>query len=200
MNHEYLDLTGAQPLQVDQHLLKDVLECLTHTILFHRALGFVKPKEVSPGDSSKFEMLSYVKCDDLEMEHAVSEKVKTACETLKKIEGVGQVNLQFFSMPTVGMLGFKKGGSVWEEWAISIDVRNEPAFGSEEEKARKREMELELQKIIWNCVNFVNQKRAHLPPIHGGSQQRHRVDCFPYELVARDPHKKESGSFFSLWR
>ena len=63
------------PLEVEAGLLHDVLECLWHHIIFHRALT---GKAVTPKDMVLLDDVFYVKCGDARMDKQVSDSAVSA--------------------------------------------------------------------------------------------------------------------------
>ncbi|CAI5504973.1 unnamed protein product [Closterium sp. Naga37s-1] len=67
--------------------------CLLHTIMFHRALGLVRPKSI---DSELFD-ITYVQCGDAEVERQIEEKIGQFSLWLEKNPTKkGQICLSFF--------------------------------------------------------------------------------------------------------
>jgi hypothetical protein len=58
-------------LEVEHYQIREVLRCILHTIMFNRALGLVRPREV---DSELFE-ITYVQCGDAATEKKIEEKI-----------------------------------------------------------------------------------------------------------------------------
>jgi len=77
MNHPLLELPL---LKVEAHQVREVLRCLLHTILFHRALGLVRPRDV---DMELFDV-TYVQCGDAKIERRVEEKVESFCSYVER--------------------------------------------------------------------------------------------------------------------
>lgn len=85
-------------------LLPDVLECLLHHIIFHRALT---GKAVMPKDMVLLDDLFYVKCGDERMDKQVSESAISACKALKARDRGGSITLTFYERIAGGLLGEK---------------------------------------------------------------------------------------------
>mmetsp|Transcript_42312 Transcript_42312/g.66270 ORF Transcript_42312/g.66270 Transcript_42312/m.66270 type:complete len:153 (+) Transcript_42312:427-885(+) len=144
MNHECFTLIDPKaPLEVDSRLLPDVLECLLHHILFHRALG----GEVVPKDMVLLDDLFYVSCDDAQISKKVRDASQSAADSLRKQERGGKVTLTFFDKVSGGMWGDKK--VPWEEWSMHFVVRTEPSFGHREELLRRKELESRVKELMW---------------------------------------------------
>ena len=181
------------PLEVEAGLLPDVLECLLHHIIFHRALT---GKAVVPKDMVLLDDLFYVKCGDERMDKQVSDCAVSACKALKARDRGGPVTLTFYERIAGGLLGEKMVGAdgspgqalhtmwysarsdtlspvpptfhsrqvgPWEEWSVHIVVRTEPAFGHREEQLRRKELEGRMRELLWTVQKLVNSHRDHLP-------------------------------------
>jgi len=78
------EVVNLPALEVDHtHQVKDVLRCILHTVLFNRALGLVRPKEV---DLELFN-ITYVQCVDRKVERTIEEKVDLVLHWLEKYPG-----------------------------------------------------------------------------------------------------------------
>ncbi len=60
-----------------------MLRCILHTVLFNRALGLVRPKDV---DLELFN-ITYVQCVDRKVERTIEEKVDQVLHWLEKHPG-----------------------------------------------------------------------------------------------------------------
>ncbi|CAI7861831.1 unnamed protein product, partial [Closterium sp. NIES-53] len=78
---------------LEHYQIREVLRCLLHTIMFHRALGLVRPKSI---DSELFD-ITYVQCGDAEVERQIEEKIGQFSLWLEKNPTKkGQICLSFF--------------------------------------------------------------------------------------------------------
>ncbi|KAG9146047.1 hypothetical protein Leryth_016596 [Lithospermum erythrorhizon] len=77
MNCEVCQL---KELEVEHFQIREVLRCILHTILFHRALGLVKPKDI---DLELFD-ITYVQCGDVELERKIEEKIDLFIDRVEK--------------------------------------------------------------------------------------------------------------------
>lgn len=167
---ELFVLTDARhPLEVEAGLLTDVLECLLHHIIFHRALT---GKAVTPKDMVLLEDLFYVKCGDTGIDKKVRDSAEAACRALRSRDRGGAVTLTFYERVAGGLLGDKMVGP-WEEWSVHVLLRTEPAFGHREEQLRRRELEARVRELLWTVQKLVNSHRDHLPK----EVPRMRVAC-----------------------
>jgi autophagy-related protein 101 len=179
MNCEVLELPV---LAVEQYQLREVVRCLLHTILFNRALGHVRPRDV---DSELFD-LSYVQCGDPSVERTVEDKVSALCSWVEKRPGKNLTVLVSFYDKRVkqGALWFSKQEErlYWEQWRIHLDVVRPAYRGDPDPEATRRQrhtaLEAALQEGLLALLAMVSDKRDHIPPV--GSAE---VVCFPYEIT-----------------
>lgn len=178
-------------LEVEQHQVKEVLHCLLHTIIFSRALGPVRPREV---DLHLFD-LTYADCGDLGVEAKVNEKVKQFCAITAKHPGKSnQVVLSFYEtrkQPWVLGFGTQEERLFWEQWIISLAV-SESNITFEEQNVRARrsaQLLAELEECVEAIVAAVNKKKDHIPPVVSS-----QAVTFPFEIAIRG----EGGRHFGL--
>ena len=150
---------ARHPIEVEAGLLQDVLECLLHHIIFHRALA---GKAITPRDTILLDDIFYVKCGDSRIEKQVHESAQAACKALKMRDRGGAVTLTFYERISSGLLGEGLVGP-WEEWSVHLLVRTEPAFGQREELLRRNELESRIRELLWTVQKLVNSHRQHLP-------------------------------------
>eukprot|EP00001_Collodictyon_triciliatum_P097394 17139_6 len=86
---------ARHPIEVEAGLLQDVLECLLHHIIFHRALA---GKAITPRDTILLDDIFYVKCGDSRIEKQVHESAQAACKALKMRDRGGAVTLTFYEL------------------------------------------------------------------------------------------------------
>lgn len=186
---ELFVLTDARhPLEVEAGLLTDVLECLLHHIIFHRALT---GKAVTPKDMVLLEDLFYVKCGHAGIDKKVRDSAEAACRALRSRDRGGAVTLTFYERVAGGLLGDKMVGP-WEEWSVHVLLRTEPAFGHREEQLRRRELEARVRELLWTVQKLVNSHRDHLPK--EGLNDAQAV-CYPFDI--KDPSKLSGGGVFA---
>ena len=70
-------------IEVEPHQVRELLRCVLHTIIFNRALGHVKPRDV---DSQLFDV-TYVHCGDEEVERRVEAKIGEFCQFVERKAG-----------------------------------------------------------------------------------------------------------------
>ncbi|XP_052195920.1 autophagy-related protein 101 isoform X3 [Diospyros lotus] len=194
MNCEVCQL---EELEVEHFEIREVLRCILHTILFHRALGLVRPKDV---DLELFE-ITYVQCGDMELEKKIDEKINQFIDRVEKHPNKkNQICLSFYEMKnkqaTMTWFTNKVERSHWEQWYINLNVVQQPKVHSgkshhsklvvdpgessalEERSHRRAALEASLREVLFQIIKFVNERKDHVPPIpnlEGVS--------FPYEIT-----------------
>jgi len=178
---------------------------MLHTIVFHRALGLVRPKDV---DSELFD-ITYVQCGDPDLERKIEEKIDQFVSWVEKHPNKkSQMCLSFYedrNKPAVWFTN-KVERFRWEQWYISINVISPKISGSkshhgkalvvdsgdtmmEEKNACHAALELALQGVLFQIIRLVNEKRDHIPPVLNED-----VVSFPYEITI----PSTSDSSFSM--
>lgn len=188
MNCEVCQL---KELEVEHYQIREVLRCILHTIVFHRALGLVRPKDV---DLELFE-ITYVQCGDLELEKKIDEKIEHFMSWVEKHPNKKcQICISFYEMKSKQPSWFtnKIERLYWEQWYINLNVSQQPRVqgksyhskvvdpgerDSEERSIRRAALEASLREVMFQILKFVNEKKDHVPPISEG------VLYFPYEIT-----------------
>ncbi|CAH8339922.1 unnamed protein product [Eruca vesicaria subsp. sativa] len=179
-------------LEVESFEIREVLRCILHTIVFHRALGLIRPKDV---DLELFE-ITYVQCGEIEVEKKIDEKIEQLITWIDKHPNKKcQICLSFYEVKTKQPSWFtnKIERSYWEQWHISLNVLlpTKPPIGkshhsklvvdpgeeSEERSSRRTLLEQSLQEVLFQIIKFVNEKKDHVPPINDG------VIYCPFEIT-----------------
>ncbi|XP_008792602.1 autophagy-related protein 101 [Phoenix dactylifera] len=189
MNCEVCEL---KELEVEYFEIREVLRCILHTIIFHRALGLIRPKDI---DCELFE-ITYVQCGDAEVERKIEEKIG---EFMNKVEKhpnrKSQICLSFYEIKNKQATWFsnKVERLYWEQWYINLHVINPKAQGKshhnkattdlgggalEERTSRRAALESSLREVLFQIIRFVNEKKDHLPPI-----PNQEGISFPYEIT-----------------
>ncbi|KAK6128896.1 hypothetical protein DH2020_037364 [Rehmannia glutinosa] len=188
---------------VEHFEIREVLRCILHTILFHRALGLVRPKDI---DLELFE-ITYVQCGDVELERKIDEKIDQFIDRVEKHltrktrfrNGcvLMQICLSFYEVKNKQATWFtnKVERLHWEQWYINLNVAQHPKghlgkshsskvvvdpgdIATEARSARRGALESSLRDVLFQIIRFVNEKKDHVPPIpnlEGVS--------FPYEIT-----------------
>ncbi|CAH9060779.1 unnamed protein product [Cuscuta epithymum] len=182
-------------LDVEHFEIREVLQCILHTIFFHRALGLVRPKDI---DLELFD-ITYVQCDDAEVEKKIDEKINHFIERVEKYPNKkNEICLSFYEVKNKQATWFtnKVERLYWEQWYINLNVAQHPPkahsnkshpskavvdpgeSACEERNARRAALELSLREVMFQIIKFVNEKKDHVPSVpnlEGVS--------FPYEIT-----------------
>ncbi|KAB2617931.1 hypothetical protein D8674_013800 [Pyrus ussuriensis x Pyrus communis] len=189
MNCEVCQL---KELEVEHFEIREVLRCILHTIVFHRALGLVRPKDI---DLELFE-ITYVQCGDVELEKKIDEKIGQFISWVEKHPNKkSQICLSFFELKNKQATWFthKTERLYWEQWYINLNVAQHPKAHSgnshnskvvgdpgesalDERMARRAALEASLREVLFQIIKFVNEKKDHVPNIEG-------VVSFPHEIT-----------------
>ncbi|KAF8406368.1 hypothetical protein HHK36_008455 [Tetracentron sinense] len=161
---------------------------ILHSIVFHRALGPVRPKDV---DSELFE-ITYVQCGDSNLEKKIEEKID---HFIGWVEKHPNKKSQVYSLLLPKLFSNKIERLYWEHWYVNLNVAQPPKAPSrkshhskvvvdpgesalEERNVRRTALEVSLREVLFQIIKFVNEKKDHIPPIpnlEGVS--------FPYEIT-----------------
>lgn len=186
------EVCPLKELEVEHYQIREVLRCILHTIVFHRALGLVRPKDV---DLELFE-ITYVQCGDVELEKKIDEKIEHFMSWVEKHPNKkSQICLSFYEVKSKQPSWFtnKIERLYWEQWYINLNVTQHPRVhsgksyhskvvvdpgerDSEERSMRRASLEASLREVMFQILKFVNEKKDHVPPISEG------VLYFPYEI------------------
>ncbi|KAG0456118.1 hypothetical protein HPP92_023906 [Vanilla planifolia] len=188
MNCEVCQL---KELVVEQIEIREVLRCVLHTIVFHRALGLVRPKDV---DCELFE-ITYVQCGDADLTKKIEEKIDQFISWVDKHPNKKcQISLSFYEVknkqPT--WFGNKTERLCWEQWYINLHVLSpkalvrshhskasaNPKENSDESSSHRASLESSLREVLFQIIKFVNDKKDHIPPI-----PNNEIISFPYEII-----------------
>jgi len=185
------------PLEVGPKHIKPVLQCLIHTILFHRALGSVKPREIS---SDVFTNTSYMTCDKVyeEIEASISQVTKASEQILSNPNGDNHstvIEIKFYEETKAkndGFLGFgfwqKELKPYWEIWAITL------------KRSKKdidlRSLEKDVRHNMIKIIDFANKHMDHLPRLPNIDDLNKSPVSFPFEI--KNPDQKDTGGLSAL--
>uniref|UniRef100_K3ZA16 Autophagy-related protein 101 n=1 Tax=Setaria italica TaxID=4555 RepID=K3ZA16_SETIT len=134
-------------LELEQTEIRDVLRCILHTIFFHRTLSLVRPKDVD--------------CKNLEITY---------------------VCLSFFDEKHKhpGWFVNKTERIYWEQWFINLHVMSPKRYNKsnsskgltniggnvlEETSSRRAALVSLLNEVLFQIINFANEKKDHIPAI-----------------------------------
>ncbi|KAK1316250.1 hypothetical protein QJS10_CPA05g01526 [Acorus calamus] len=180
-------------LEVEQLEIREVLRCILHTIVFHRALGLIRPKDV---DSEIFE-ITYVQCGVAEVEKKIEEKIDQFVAWVEKHPNKkSQICLSFYELKNkqAAWFGNKTERLIWENWYINLNVLHPKAHSSkphhakvvvgtevnmlDERSTRRAALESSLREVLFQIIKFVNDKKDHIPPVPNVEGV-----SFPYEIT-----------------
>ncbi|CAN7090116.1 unnamed protein product [Brassica rapa subsp. narinosa] len=189
MNCEACNL---KELEVESFEIREVLRCILHTIVFHRALGLIRPKDI---DLELFD-ITYVQCGEIEVEKKIDDKIEQIITWIAKHPNKKiQICLTFYEVKTKQPSWFtnKIERLYWEQWNINLNVIQptkppvgkshhsklvvDPGEEPEEFSSRRTLLEQSLQEVLFQIIKFVNEKKDHVPPINDG------VIYCPFEIT-----------------
>lgn len=188
------ELFNLPVLEVEPHQVREVLRCVLHTILFNRALGQVRPRDV---DSELFD-ITYVKCGDAEVEAKVEGRISEFCtHAEKRPADTAQLYLSFFEKRKrqVGWFGKQDERMCWEQWRINIRIISPPDLYSTEPNSvamnrvrsqRQARLQAALEDMLTLIIRSVNDRKDHIPPVTSSS-----IVTYPFDV-----HMDIGGSKF----
>ncbi|KAL6337914.1 hypothetical protein AAG906_002380 [Vitis piasezkii] len=156
-----------------KELIREVLRCILHTIVFHRALGLVRPKDI---DLELFE-ITYVQCGDAEVERKINEKIDQFISWVEKHPNKkSQICLSFYEVKNKQASWFtnKIERRSWEYWYINLNVAQHPKAHSSKSHHSKAVVDpgvrqrtevfegstqASLREVLFQIIKFVNEKR-----------------------------------------
>jgi len=178
-NCEVIELS---PIQVQRHQLRQAVKCLTHTILFCRSLGTVRPQ---PVDCSVLES-SFMSCGEPSVASVVEEGARAAERWADKYPGQEAAVWVGFhekrNAPT--WMGNATSRVYWERWVLRLSVVDTPPRVPVAEQ---------LERCIAEVVVSVNTKREHIPPIQQHSSKAALPFHFDVEVPRLDKSLLQSG-------
>ncbi|KRX07606.1 hypothetical protein PPERSA_11155 [Pseudocohnilembus persalinus] len=121
-------LHKLESVKIQKLFVKDVLQALMNTIIFHRALG---PIYINYVNCERLEKLTYMKCGDPKVDKDINEFVNNILLTSgntqnKEIEG--QIKIEFINEEKQGLWqiisGKHKSEKIFETWVIPLKIFN----------------------------------------------------------------------------
>eukprot|EP01084_Bolivina_argentea_P142572 250470_1 len=121
------------PLSVCADHVKPVLQCLIHTIMFHRALGVVHPREIS---SDLFSNISYMTCNNDNVYKEIEEKIELILKQSSSAKSMNlkqstskfvpsQILIKFYESKQKNMWwGTSESKEYWERWDIHLNTKS----------------------------------------------------------------------------
>ncbi|KAL6053559.1 Autophagy-related protein 101 [Balamuthia mandrillaris] len=179
---------ALKELEVEPGELKEVLRCLLHTVMFHRAFGLVHPREelIEPLD------FAYVRCDDIAIHKHLEEQVEQFEKIIQQRENKkAQVVMSFFEK-RYKKIWFRKYEEkvCFEQWIFTFQLTNEPETGDPQE--RRDRLSSRLRKRVMTIIQIVNEKKNHIPPL-----KTNDLTPFPYQVSF--PSASESWGVDMVW-
>eukprot|EP01094_Clydonella_sp_ATCC50884_P014990 TRINITY_DN25569_c0_g1_i1.p1 TRINITY_DN25569_c0_g1~~TRINITY_DN25569_c0_g1_i1.p1 ORF type:complete len:187 (-),score=43.82 TRINITY_DN25569_c0_g1_i1:6-566(-) len=130
--------------------VKDFLKCILHTIIFHRVLRPMAPREERI-ESIDF---AYICCDDAEIHKRVEKRATQA-----SLDPPSRVVLRFNVSEKHWL---STDVNCWEQWTIGIKLL--PTVSPQEQRERRDLVSSQLRRSILSVVSHVNAHQSHLPP------------------------------------
>ncbi|KAF8930874.1 hypothetical protein EDD21DRAFT_376699 [Dissophora ornata] len=171
MSH-YQPVTFPVELTVERVLLREALQAILHTILFHRVFATIKPKDMDILD------LTIPTIDDPEVDRLVEEKIAAFIKAAdSNPQSKGQIGVMFYEKRTKrAWYGSTSSEVCWEQWAITINIVTNV---NEKDKQRSiKNMEKALSSLFLSILRTVNERKDHIPPITTSDG-----NPFPYQIV-----------------
>eukprot|EP00877_Chromochloris_zofingiensis_P011959 jgi/Chrzof1/7016/Cz02g07220.t1 len=170
--------------ECELHQVREVLRCVLHTIIFNRALGHVKPRDV---DSELFD-ITYVNCNDLEVDARVEAKISEFCQFIeRRPQEVAQLCLSFYEprRRQLGWFGKRDERLYWEQWCVNICVVQPDIFTQDHHSLaytnarslRQSKLQGSVEELLTAIVRSVNDKKDHIPPVVSAS-----TITFPFDI------------------
>lgn len=106
-------------LKVTRDEVREILDCLFHSILFVRALGTHEPMEVSLGHIN----IEFSKCNNRDLDKIVEDNIQTILSGLKEETGELKVVLTFYSnIENKSPIWNTQKKQPWEHWIIQLEI------------------------------------------------------------------------------
>eukprot|EP00163_Fabomonas_tropica_P033744 TRINITY_DN9039_c0_g1_i2.p1 TRINITY_DN9039_c0_g1~~TRINITY_DN9039_c0_g1_i2.p1 ORF type:complete len:199 (-),score=25.64 TRINITY_DN9039_c0_g1_i2:46-642(-) len=158
-----LEHFSLNPLVVELPFVKEVLECLLNTIMFHRTLNVVKPCELETIFG-----VTYPHCGDEQVRADLQTQVQAAVANIEKHHmDKAEVTLSFYERRVKKIWFSKQEEKVcWEQWTINLTISRKPIGlpGSAEYAKTVEVLEEGLADLMVAVLRIVNAKKDHIPP------------------------------------
>lgn len=190
MNSALFELS---PVTVELFQVHDVLRAVLHTVLFHRCLGVVRPREA---DSGLFE-LTYARVDDAGLEASVEGRIRDilAWAEENRSASCATVTLSFFeTRQRQGWLSSSEERMTWELWRLPLWLVRPAhshageAAAADARAARHTALEADLKGVLLHILAAANERRDHLPPVSCAG-----VVSYPFEIALSVPNEDAFG-------
>ena len=189
------------PLRCEAFQAKEVMRAVLHTVLFTRALGVVRPRDV---DCEMFD-LSYATCGDEDVDAAVESRLDALHawllrKTRERGETHARVTLSFHELQHVGGTQRieKRPTACWEQWRVPLEVVVVDEAHAREEVREQLALELRdtLRGAIQHVLGLAGERKDHIPPVTTAS-----AVCFPFAIggsFAEDKEESRNGALGTL--
>lgn len=149
--------------------IQEVFECIIHTVLFHRQLELVDPKDVTLSSfphtyvqTSEQATLDYVKYKSGELQSLVSS------HNSKQIA----ISLKFKNFPKSTYFGLGQQQTEWERWVITIGVSEDGT-------------ETDIGEYMLDLLTEINDSILSIPDPKA-SKTSTAISNFPFEIEFQD--------------
>jgi len=158
---------NLQEIQIEHFFLKEALHCLLHSIIFHRALGPVTPREAS----IPFLEFVYVRVDSPEIEGPLEARVDEFCaQVISKGFTNAQLLLEFQEVKEASF--FRSAEAIpFEQWVLNFAVLPDAGGGAPGgnpraslQPFRREKLHAQLRQCICHIVRAVVEN-LRLPPL-----------------------------------
>ena len=200
------------PLTVHADHIKPALQCLIHSIMFHRILGVVNPREIS---SDLFSNISYMTCKNNNVYEQIEERIQLIMQSINKQRLQTQQQQQQETESKVNSnshdmkdkididrilvlfyeskqkdhwfgIGQSETKEYWERWDIKLNII----------KSKKDidlyKLEKSIKANIIKIIEFVNSNYNHLPKLPKEKELSSPVS-YPYEITIPNKTSLEDG-------
>jgi hypothetical protein len=182
------------PLRCEAFQAKEVMRAVLHTVLFTRALGVVRPRDV---DCEMFD-LSYATCGDPAVDAAVEARLDALQAWLRRETRAGgethaRVTLSFHELQHVGpgtQRIEKRPTACWEQWRVPLEVVVVDEAHAREEVREQLALELRdtLRGAIQHVLGLAGERKDHIPPVTTAS-----AVCFPFAIGGSFAEEKDES-------
>eukprot|EP00484_Ammonia_sp_Unknown_P025305 CAMPEP_0197048490 /NCGR_PEP_ID=MMETSP1384-20130603/23829_1 /TAXON_ID=29189 /ORGANISM="Ammonia sp." /LENGTH=241 /DNA_ID=CAMNT_0042480633 /DNA_START=61 /DNA_END=786 /DNA_ORIENTATION=+ len=208
------------PLMVCTDHIKPVLQCLIHTIMFHRTLGVVNPREIA---SDLFSNITYMSCHNNNVYNEIEEKIQVIMQAINK-QIIHEQHHSLMIGANNTLIGNVKEQSKSEQKESShIDIdrilvlfyeskQKEHWFGIGQSESKqywerwdiklniiKSKKDVDLYKLeksikanIIKIIECVNANYNHLPKLPKEKELSSPV-CYPYEITIPNKNSLDDG-------
>eukprot|EP01088_Endostelium_zonatum_P004950 TRINITY_DN16331_c0_g1_i1.p1 TRINITY_DN16331_c0_g1~~TRINITY_DN16331_c0_g1_i1.p1 ORF type:complete len:189 (-),score=48.73 TRINITY_DN16331_c0_g1_i1:2-568(-) len=172
--------------------VKEVILCVLHTIMFHRALGMVVPKEVTLENLD----VVYSAVEDKGIGEYLGQQASKFVEQIeKRTPKKGKLILSFYE---------NKQKKIWyrtyqektcfEQWFLGVSLIEQTVMEEKEEQKRLKGLKEDVNKCISFILKTVNEKNSHIPSFKSSDEP------IPFLYDVTTPVATDSSWVSSLWK